>query len=196
MKETETGYQKKLAQQEELVSNLTGEITDAKSTLKSKEQERLQLNEIIAALQAKKEQSDEIRAILDGQIKVVHELIQSSHELNSEKFVNKFKSLMSMPDSPRIATYWSNLQVMTNDLYGNILEDAIRMGKGKLKENDINLIALLCCGYSRTAIMICMKFNHIVTISNKKKKIAVKMGIPSLDEFIRSYQEEYERSLK
>lgn len=196
LKETETGYQKKLAQQEELVSNLTGEITDAKSTLKSKEQERLQLNEKIAALQAKKEQSDEIRAILDGQIKVVHELIQSSHELNSEKFVNKFKSLMSMPESPRIATYWSNLQVLTNDLYNNILEDAIRMGKGKLRESDINFIALLCCGYSRTVIMICMKFNHLVTISNKKKKIAVKMGIPSLDEFIRPYQEEYERSLK
>lgn len=196
LKETETGYQKKLAQQEELVSNLTGEITDVKSTLKNKEQERLQLNEKIAALQAKKEQSDEIRAILDGQIKVVHELIRLSHELNSEKFVNKFKSLMSMPESPRIATYWSNLQVLTNDLYNNILEDAIRMGKGKLRESDINFIALLCCGYSRTVIMICMKFTHLVTISNKKKKIAVKMGIPSLDEFIRPYQEEYEKSLK
>lgn len=196
LKETETGYQKKLAQQEELVTNLTGEITDAKSALKNKEQERLELNEKIAALQAKKAQSDDIRAILDGQIKVVHELIQSSHELNSEKFVNKFKSLMSIPESPRIATYWSNLQVLTNDLYNNILEEAIRMGKGKLRESDINFIALLCCGYSRTVIMICMKFKNIVTISNKKKKIAAKMGIPSLDEFIRPYQENYKKSLK
>ena len=196
LRETEAGYQKELAKNEELVSKLTGEITNARSTLKDNEQERLELKGRIAALEAKKAQSDEIKAILDGQIKVVHELIQSSHELDGERFAKKFASLMSVPDSPRIATYWSNLQVMTNDLYGNILEDAIRMGKGKLKENDINLIALLCCGYSRTAIMICMKFNHIVTISNKKKKIAVKMGIPSLDEFIRSYQEEYERSLK
>lgn len=196
LKETETGYKKKLAQHEELVSNLTGEITYVRSTLKSNEQEQLQLKDKIAALEAKKRQSDEIKVILDGQIKVVHELIQSSHELDGERFAKKFASLMSVPDSPRIATYWSNLQVMTNDLYGNILEDAIRMGKGKLKENDINLIALLCCGYSRTAIMICMKFNHIVTISNKKKKIAVKMGIPSLDEFIRPYQEEYEKSFK
>ena len=196
LRETEAGYQKELAKNEELVSKLTGEITNARSTLKDNEQERLELKGRIAALEAKKAQSDEIKAILDGQIKVVHELIQSSHELDGERFAKKFASLMSVPDSPRIATYWSNLQVMTNDLYGNILEDAIRMGKGKLKENDINLIALLCCGYSRTAIMICMKFNHIVTISNKKKKIAVKMGIPSLDEFIRSYQEEYETSLK
>ena len=196
LRKTEAGYQKELAKNEELVSNLTGEITNVRSTLKDNEQERLELKGRIAALEAKKAQSDEIKAILDGQIKVVHELIQSSHELDEQRFAKKFTSLMSVPDSPRIATYWSNLQVLTNDLYGRILEDAIRMGKGKLKENDINLIALLCCGYSRTAIMICMKFNHIVTISNKKKKIAVKMGIPSLDEFIRPYQEEYEKSFK
>lgn len=196
LRKTEAGYQKELAKNEELVSNLTGEITNVRSTLKDNEQERLELKGRIAALEAKKAQSDEIKAILDGQIKVVHELIQSSHELDEQRFAKKFTSLMSVPDSPRIATYWSNLQVLTNDLYNNILEDAIRMGKGKLRESDINFIALLCCGYSRTVIMICMKFTHLVTISNKKKKIAVKMGIPSLDEFIRPYQEEYEKSLK
>lgn len=196
LKEAEDKYRAELSQQEALVSDLTGEIADVKSTLRFKEQERLQLNDKISVLESKKAQSDEVKAILDGQIKVVHELIQSSHELDAERFSKKFTSLMSMPESPRIATYWSNLQVLTNDLYNNILEDAIELASGKLKENDINLIALLCCGYSRTAIMICMKFNHIVTISNKKKKIAVKMGIPSLDEFIRPYQEEYEKSLK
>ena len=158
--------------------------------------ERLQLKDRIAALEAKKAQSDEIKAILDGQIKVVHELIQSSHELDEERFAKKFASLMSVPENPRAATYWSNLQVLTNDLYGNILEDAIRLGKGRLRESDVNFIALLCCGYSRTAVMICMRFNNIVTISNKKKKIARKMGVTSLDEFIRPYQEEYQKSLK
>ena len=196
LKEAEDKYRAELAQQEALVLDLTGEITDVKSTLRFKELERLQLNDKISALESKKAQSDEVKAILDGQIKVVHELIQSSHELDAERFSKKFTSLMSVPESPRIATYWSNLQVLTNDLYGNILEDAIALARGKLKDNDINLIALLCCGYSRTAIMICMKFTHLVTISNKKKKIAVKMGIPSLDEFIRPYQEEYEKSLK
>ncbi len=196
LKEIEVGYQKRLAEQEEVVSNLSGEITDARTSLIKKEQERLQLNEKISALEAKKKQSDEIKAILDGQIKVVHELIQSSHELSAEKFAKKFRSLMSMPEDPRIENYWSNLQVLTNDLYDNILEDAIKMSNGKLNANDINLISLLCCGYTRSVIMICMKYEHIGTISNKKYKIAKKMGIPSLDEFIRPYQEEYEKSLK
>ena len=196
LRETEAGYRKKLAKNEELVSNLTGEITSVRSTLKNNEQERGQLKDRIAALEAKKAQSDEIKAILDGQIKVVHELIQSSHELDEQRFAKKFASLMSVPESPRTATYWSNLQALTNDLYGNILEDAIRMGKGRLRESDVNFIALLCCGYSRTAVMICMRFNNIVTISNKKKKIARKMGVPSLDEFIRPYQEDYKKSMK
>ena len=196
LRETGEGYRTELARQEALVSDMAGEIATVKTSLQEKEHERLQLKDRIAALEAKKAQSDEIKAILDGQIKVVHELIQSSHELDEERFAKKFASLMSVPENPRAATYWSNLQVLTNDLYGNILEDAIRLGKGRLRESDVNFIALLCCGYSRTAVMICMRFNNVVTISNKKKKIARKMGITSLDDFIRPYQEEYQKSLK
>ena len=196
LRETGEGYRAELARQEALVSDMAGEIATVKSSLQEKEHERVQLKDRIAALEAKKAQSDEIKAILDGQIKVVHELIQSSHELDEERFAKKFASLMSVPENPRAATYWSNLQVLTNDLYGNILEDAIRLGKGRLRESDVNFIALLCCGYSRTAVMICMRFNNVVTISNKKKKIARKMGITSLDDFIRPYQEEYQKSLK
>ena len=196
LRETGEGYRTELARQEALVSDMAGEIATVKSSLQEKEHERVQLKDRIAALEAKKAQSDEIKAILDGQIKVVHELIQSSHELDEERFAKKFASLMSVPESPRAATYWSNLQVLTNDLYGNILEDAISLGKGRLRESDVNFIALLCCGYSRTAVMICMRFNNVVTISNKKKKIARKMGVPSLDEFIRPYQEDYKKSMK
>ena len=196
LREVEEGYKAELARQEALVSDMAGEIATVKTSLQEKEHERVQLKDRIAALEAKKAQSDEIKAILDGQIKVVHELIQSSHELDEERFAKKFASLMSVPESPRAATYWSNLQVLTNDLYGNILEDAIRQGKGRLRESDVNFIALLCCGYSRTAVMICMRFNNVVTISNKKKKIARKMGITSLDDFIRPYQEDYKKSLK
>lgn len=196
LREAEEGYMAELARQEAVVSKMAGEIATVKTSLQEKEHERVQLKDRIAALEAKKAQSDEIKAILDGQIKVVHELIQSSHELDEERFTKKFASLMSVPDSPREATYWSNLQALINDLYGNILEDAIRLGKGRLRESDVNFIALLCCGYSRTAVMICMRFNNVVTISNKKKKIARKMGITSLDDFIRPYQEDYKKSLK
>ena len=116
LRETGEGYRTELARQEALVSDMAGEIATVKSSLQEKEHERVQLKDRIAALEAKKAQSDEIKAILDGQIKVVHELIQSSHELDEERFAKKFASLMSVPENPRAATYWSNLQVLTNDL--------------------------------------------------------------------------------
>lgn len=191
-----SGYQKELSKQEEIVSNLTEKIAEAKISHKNNETERLLLKEKISVLEAKKAQSDEIKSIIDGHIKVVHELIQSSYELDGTRFVNKFKSLMYMPDNKRIATYWSNLQELTNDLYNNVLKDAIELSHGRLRDNDINLIALLCWGYTRSVIMICMQYDNIGTISNMKYKIAKKMGIPSLDEFIRPYQEEYKNSLK
>ena len=62
--------------------------------------------------------------------------------------------------------------------------------------NELSLIALLCFGYTRTAIMICLKYKHVATISNMKYAIARKMGVPFLDDFIRPYQEEYRNSLK
>ena len=191
-----SGYQKELSKQEEIVSNLTEKIAEAKISHKNNETERLLLKEKISVLEAKKAQSDEIKSIIDGHIKVVHELIQSSYELDGTRFVNKFKSLMYMPNNKRIATYWSNLQELTNDLYNNVLKDAIELSHGRLRNNDINLIALLCWGYTRSVIMICMQYDNIGTISNMKYKIAKKMGIPSLDEFIRPYQEEYKNSLK
>ena len=191
-----SGYQKELSKQEEIVSNLTEKIAEAKISHKNNETERLLLKEKISVLEAKKAQSDEIKSIIDGHIKVVHELIQSSYELDGTRFVNKFKSLMYMPNNKRITTYWSNLQELTNDLYNNVLKDAIELSHGRLRDNDINLIALLCWGYTRSVIMICMQYDNIGTISNMKYKIAKKMGIPSLDEFIRPYQEEYKNSLK
>lgn len=114
LRETEAGYQKKLAKNEELVSNLTGEITNVRSTLKNNEQERVHMKDRIATLETKKAQSDKIKAILDDQIKVVH-------ELDEQRFAKKFAPRMSIPDSPRTATYWSNMQTLTNDLYGDIL---------------------------------------------------------------------------
>ena len=191
-----SGYQKELSKQEEIVSNLTEKIAEAKISHKNNETERLLLKEKISVLEAKKAQSDEIKSIIDGHIKVVHELIQSSYELDGTRFVNKFKSLMYMPNNKRITTYWSNLQELTNDLYNNVLKDAIELSHDRLRDNDINLIALLCWGYTRSVIMICMQYDNIGTISNMKYKIAKKMGIPSLDEFIRPYQEEYKNSLK
>lgn len=196
LKKTEADYRTRLAQQEALVSSLSDEIVGFKSSLQIKEDEQMQLNKQLAVLQAKKARYDGIMPILDEQIQVIQELIHSSHELDNKRFADKFNSLMTIPDNKRVTTYWTNLHALTNDIYGNILDNAQELANGRLSMNELSLIALLCCGYTRTAIMICLKYKHVATISNMKYAIARKMGVPFLDDFIRPYQEEYRNSLK
>ena len=57
-----------------------------------------------------------------------------------------------------------------------------------MREDEINYLALYCCGFSRTVIMICMKYKSLGTVSTKKVQIAHKLGITNLDNFVKPYQ--------
>ena len=188
LKETEAGYKRKLAQQEALVSGLTDEIADVKSSLHSKESERLELNEQIAALAAKEAHSDQIKTIIDSQIKIIHELIQSSYELDGTRFASKFSSVMTMPEKADDTSYWTGLHSLVNDLHDNVLVAAQDKAGGSLRDDELNFLALYCCGFSRTVIMICMKYTNLGTISNKKIQIAHKLGVNNLDDFVAPYR--------
>ena len=85
-------------------------------------------------------------------------------------------------------SYWSNLHTLANDLHGNVLDEAQRIAGGTLNESEVNFLALYCCGFSRTVIMICMKYSSLGTVSNKKIQIAKKLGVNSLDDFVAPYR--------
>ena len=57
-----------------------------------------------------------------------------------------------------------------------------------MREDEINYLALYCCGFSRTVIRICMKYKSLGAVSNKKVQIAHKLGITNLDNFVKPYQ--------
>ena len=95
---------------------------------------------------------------------------------------------MDSNNSASSTTYWNHLHLLVNDLYDNVLDKAQEMAEGKLKTDEINFLALSCCAYSRTVIMICMGYKNIVSVSNKKAKIARKMNVKSLDTFVADYQ--------
>ena len=167
---------------------LNDEIKGMKIELESKQQDRDLLNKQIAELEIKKSQSDEIRAIIDEQIKVLKQLMQWAYELDGAGFSHKFNSLMTIQAGNKSESYWRNLQSLVNDLYDNILVKAQQLAGGSLRDDELNFIALYCCGFSRTAIMMCMNYKHIVTISNKKVQIAKKLGVSNLDDFVKPYQ--------
>lgn len=171
-----------LEQMQANISNYENELKAAQAELKGNENE-------IAALQEKLTNTDEIRTIVDEQIKIVHELIQSSYELDGTRFAQKFNELMTMPEAGSDnASYWDNLQQLVNDLFDNVLVKAQETAGGTLRDDEINYLALHCCGFSRTVIMICMKYKSLGTVSNKKVQIAHKLGVANLDDFVKPYK--------
>ena len=182
-------YKKNMEDSQQNITQLKEQINKAKNELDSKEQERTVINERLTELEKKKSQSDEIKMIMEDQIKVLRQLMQWAYEYDGTTFARKFNSLMTLQDDKQSESYWNNLQSLVNDLYDNILVKAQQQAGGLLRNDELNFISLYCCGFSRTAIMVCMKYKHIVTISNKKVQIARKLNVSNLDEFVIPYQE-------
>lgn len=167
-------------------------INDYERSLKTAQAEyqgnEARMTDAIATLEAKKQQSDELRAIVDNQMQVVHQLLQWSYECNETTFAKRFNKLMTMRGPDEVgASYWDNLQSLANDLYDNVLVKAQEAAGGSLREDEINLIALTCHGFSRTVIMICMRYRNLRTVSNKKIQIAHKLHVNTLDEFLQPF---------
>ena len=157
---------------------------DLDQSLQSLNQMQTLLNE----RQSTQNQSQELKAIVDSQIQVVHQLLQWSYECNETTFAKRFNSLMTMRGPDQVgASYWDNLQSLANELYDNVLVKAQEAAGGTLRDDEINLIALQCHGFSRTVIMICMRYRNLRTVSNKKIQIAHKLNVNSLDEFLQPF---------
>lgn len=157
---------------------------DLDQSLQSLNQMQTLLNE----RQSTKNQSQELKAIVDSQIQVVHQLLQWSYECNETTFAKRFNSLMTMHGPDEVgASYWDNLQSLANELYDNVLVKAQEAAGGTLRDDEINLIALQCHGFSRTVIMICMRYRNMRTVSNKKIQIAHKLNVNTLDEFLQHF---------
>ena len=85
------------------------------------------------------------------------------------------------------SNYWSNLQLLVNDLHDNVLVKAQEEAGGTLNDSELNLLALYCCGFSRTVVMVTMGYKSIGTVYNKKMQIAKKLHVADLDDFVKRY---------
>ena len=136
--------------------------------------------------EGKVRQSDELRAIINQQIDAVHQLMAWSYQYDSEKFASKFREMMTVSGMGDDSNYWSHLQVLVNELHDNVLVKAQEEAGGTLTDSELNLLALYCCGFSRTVIMVTMGYKSIGTVYNKKMQIAKKLHVNDLDEFVSS----------
>ncbi|MBR7013181.1 MAG: hypothetical protein IKI10_09850 [Muribaculaceae bacterium] len=162
---------------------------DLNTSLESLEQMQKRLDSREQNLQAddvKKAQNDELRTIINQQIDAVHQLMSWSYQYDSDKFAAKFREMMTLRGMGDDSNYWSNLQAMVNDLHDNVLIKAQKEAGGTLNDSELNMLALYCCGFSRTVVMVTMGYKNVGTVYNKKLQIAKKLHVADLDEFLRS----------
>lgn len=147
-----------------------------------------QMQTMLSTRDTSKQQSNELKTIVDSQIQVVHQLLQWSYECNESTFTKRFNKLMTMRGPDQVGTsYWDNLQALANELYDNVLVKAQEAAGGTLRDDEINMIALHCHGFSRTVIMMCMHYTNLRTVSNKRTQIAHKLHVATLDEFLQPF---------
>ena len=176
-----------LEQMRATISTREQELKAAQDELRGNE---ARMGEELAALETKQRKSDEMRSIVDNQIQVIRQLLELSYQPNEANFTRKFNEVMTLPVEGAIPTdsYWNNLHSLTNELHSGVLDEAQRIAGGTLNESEMNFLALYCYGFSRTVIMICMKYSSLGTVSNKKIQIAKKLGVNNLDDFINNYR--------
>ena len=176
-----------LEQMRATISTQEQELKAAQDELRGNE---TRMGEELAALEAKQRKSDEMRSIVDNQIQVIRQLLELSYQPNETNFTRKFNEVMTLPVEGAIPTdsYWNNLHSLTNELHSGVLDEAQRIAGGTLNESEMNFLALYCYGFSRTVIMICMKYSSLGTVSNKKIQIAKKLGVNNLDDFVNNYR--------
>ena len=176
-----------LEQMRATISTREQELKAAQDELRGNE---TRMGEELAALEAKQRKGDEMRSIVDNQIQVIRQLLELSYQPNETNFTRKFNEVMTLPVEGAIPTdsYWNNLHSLTNDMRHGVLDEAQRIAGGTLSESEMNFLALYCYGFSRTVIMICMKYSSLGTVSNKKIQIAKKLGVNNLDDFVNNYR--------
>ena len=176
-----------LEQMRAIINTREQELIAAQDELRGNE---ARMGEELAALEAKQRKSDEMRSIVDNQIQVIRQLLELSYQPNETNFTRKFNEVMTLPVEGAIPTdsYWNNLHSLTNELHSGVLDEAQRIAGGTLNESEMNFLALYCYGFSRTVIMICMKYSSLGTVSNKKIQIAKKLGVNNLDDFVNNYR--------
>ena len=164
---------------------------DLNGSLESLEQMQKRLDtreQSLLADDGKKAQNDELRMIINQQIDAVHQLMSWSYQYDSDKFAAKFREMMTLGGMGDDSNYWSNLQALVNDLHDNVLVKAQKEAGGTLNDSELNMLALYCCGFSRTVVMVTMGYKNVGTVYNKKLQIAKKLHVADLDDFLKTIQ--------
>lgn len=129
----------------------------------------------------KLEKEKKLQSIIERQIVVFQNLISTSYH-NPTQLNKVLQDSFKLSDEG--SDFWVELQYFVDENYNHIISKCKKMCP-ELNNTELNLIALMCCGFTYIEISICFGYSKDY-IAVKRQRIAKKMGLDtSLINFIK-----------
>ena len=153
--------------------------------------ERLQNDTTQLALQLANNQAmnEGLKTTIRHQIETFTQLVES-HYTQFTKHPKKFSALfqraydVNQPDQ----SFWIGIRSYADSAYNGIITCTLEKHP-LVNENDARFMSLCCCHLPTTVIMVCMGYNDVHSVYNKKHRIEVKLGDNQrFDDYILSFE--------
>ncbi|MFA7048678.1 MAG: hypothetical protein WC195_04395 [Bacteroidales bacterium] len=126
----------------------------------------------------------QLKEVLEKRIQTIRELIDLSYRYGGvpDAFVKQFNKTMNINRLSEGAL--DDLSEVVNAKYDGVI-DYLTEKHPDLNNDDINLIGLLCCGFSATEMSVFYNHGNGKSIYSRKRRLALKLGLDvSLDEYV------------
>ena len=132
--------------------------------------------------------SEDLKQVIRNQIDVFTQLVEQ-HYLKFAQAPKKFGELfqrsysINQPDS----SFWTGLCAYVDSTCGGIITHTVNDCPA-LSESDIRFLSLYCCDLPTTIIMVCMGYNEVHSVYNKKRRVAEALQLDgTLDDYIQMF---------
>lgn len=162
------------------------QITANESTIERLKNDTAQLSSQLAENHA---MSEGLKATISHQINTFTQLVELHYTLftrNPKKFDRLFRQAydMSQPDQ----SFWAGIRSYADSTHNGIITRTLEKFPS-VSENDARFMSLCCCHLPTTVIMVCMGYNDVHSVYNKKHRIEVKLGDNQrFDDYILSFE--------
>ena len=149
------------------------QITANESTIERLKNDTAQLSSQLAENHA---MSEGLKATISHQINTFTQLVELHYTLftrNPKKFDRLFRQAydMSQPDQ----SFWAGIRSYADSTHNGIITRTLEKFPS-VSENDARFMSLCCCDLPTTVVMVCMGYNDVHSVYNKKHRIEVKLG--------------------
>jgi len=142
------------------------------------------VNSFMSKLSKRDMEEIQLKELLDRRLITIRKLIDISYRYESspKSFMAGFKAIMKINKLDEGAL--NDLTEIVNAKYNGAI-DQIKNEYPDLSSDDINLLSLICCGFSATEMAVFFNYSNQKSIYGRKRRLSSRMNLDiSLEEYV------------